>query len=82
MSSLLFSSKVLQPATIGAARIMKRDQEVGSIKPGKLADVILVDGDPTVKLTDLDRVEIVVKDGVVYKAADLDRALGVQPVGR
>ena len=38
--------KVLQLATIGAARIMKRDQEVGSIKPGKFADVILVDGDP------------------------------------
>jgi len=72
--------KVLQLATIGAARIMKRDQELGSIKPGKLADVILVDGDPTVKLTDLDRVETVVKDGVMYKVADLDRALGVQPV--
>jgi imidazolonepropionase-like amidohydrolase len=72
--------KVLQLATIGAARIMKRDQEVGSIKPGKLADVILVDGDPAVKLTDLDRVETVVKDGVLYKVADLDRAIGVQPV--
>jgi cytosine/adenosine deaminase-related metal-dependent hydrolase len=71
--------KVLQLATIGAARIMKRDQEVGSIKPGKLADVILVDGDPAMKLSDLDRVETVVKDGVVYKVADLDRALGVQP---
>lgn len=74
--------KVLQLATIGAARIMKRDQEVGSIKPGKLADVILVDGDPTAKIADLDRVETVVKDGVLYKVADLDRALGVQPVTR
>ena len=35
--------KVCSWPTIGAARIMKRDQEVGSIKPGKLADVILVD---------------------------------------
>jgi imidazolonepropionase-like amidohydrolase len=72
--------KVLQLATIGAARVMKRDRDLGSIKPGKLADVILVDGDPSVRIADIDRVETVVKDGVVYKVADLDRALGVQPI--
>ncbi len=71
--------KVLQLATLGAARIMKRNAQLGSIAPGKLADVILIDGDPAQRIKDLDRVQTVVKDGVVYKVADLDKALGVRP---
>lgn len=71
--------KVLQLATLGAARIMKRDQERGSIAVGKLADVILVDGDPAAHISDIRRVTRVVKDGVVYQTSDLYRAIGVKP---
>ena len=71
--------RVLQLATLGAARVMKRDQEVGSIAPGKLADMILVDGDPSQHISDIYKVKTVIKDGVVYQVADLDRALGVKP---
>jgi hypothetical protein len=73
------AAKVLQLDTIGAARVMKRDKELGSIAPGKLADMILVDGDPSVHVSDVRRVITVVKDGNVYKVADLDQALGVKP---
>jgi len=72
--------KVLQLATLGAARVVKRDNELGSIAPGKLADMILVDGDPTAHISDIRRVKTVVKDGVVFQVADMDRALGVIPV--
>jgi imidazolonepropionase-like amidohydrolase len=34
-------------ATLTAAQVMKRDNELGSIAPGKLTDMILVDGDRT-----------------------------------
>jgi imidazolonepropionase-like amidohydrolase len=71
--------KVLQIATLGAARVVKRDSELGSIAPGKLADVILVDGDPSAHISDIRRVKTVVKDGVVYQVADMDKALGVMP---
>ncbi|HEY2113440.1 MAG TPA: amidohydrolase family protein [Candidatus Angelobacter sp.] len=71
--------KVLQLATLGAARVVKRDADLGSIAPGKLADVILVDGDPTAHISDIRRVKTVVKDGVVFQVADMDRALGVIP---
>jgi imidazolonepropionase-like amidohydrolase len=71
--------KVLQLATLGAARVVKRDSELGSIAPGKLADVILVDGDPAAHISDIRRVRTVVKDGVVFQVADMDRALGVIP---
>jgi imidazolonepropionase-like amidohydrolase len=72
--------KVLQLATLGAARVVKRDNELGSIAPGKLADMVLVDGDPTARISDIRRVKTVVKDGVVFQVADMDRALGVVPV--
>jgi imidazolonepropionase-like amidohydrolase len=71
--------KVLQLATLGAARVMKRDQERGSVAVGKLADVILVDGDPAAHISDIRRVTTVMKDGVVYQTADLYRAIGVKP---
>ncbi len=71
--------KVLQLATLGAARVVKRDSELGSIAPGKLADVILIDGDPATHISDIRRVKTVVKDGIVFQVADMDRALGVIP---
>jgi cytosine/adenosine deaminase-related metal-dependent hydrolase len=71
--------KVLQLATLGAARVMKRDQDLGTIEPGKLADVILVDGDRSAHIGDIRRVRTVVKDGIVYQSSDLYRAIGVKP---
>ena len=72
------SPRVLQLATLGAARVMKHDQELGSIEAGKLADVILVDGNPATQVGDVRKVRTVVKDGVMYRAAELDRAVGVR----
>ncbi len=71
--------KVLQLATLGAARVMKHDHDTGSIAPGKVADLILVDGDPTAKISDIRRVTVVIKDGTRYDAAALYAALGVAP---
>jgi imidazolonepropionase-like amidohydrolase len=59
---------------------MSRDRDLGSIAPGKLADVILVDGDPAASISDIRRVTTVVKDGVVYEVPELDRALGIAPL--
>jgi hypothetical protein len=73
------SAKVLQIATLGGARVMGRDRELGSVAPGKLADLIVVDGDPVADIHTLRRVETVVKGGVVYSVPALDRAIGVQP---
>ncbi|HEX4381747.1 MAG TPA: amidohydrolase family protein, partial [Myxococcales bacterium] len=71
--------QVLQLATLGAARICRRDAELGSIRPSKLADVVLVDGDPSVRISDVRKVLMTVKDGVIYDPAELDRELGVKP---
>jgi imidazolonepropionase-like amidohydrolase len=72
-------AQVLRIATIGAARIMKRDGELGSIAPGKLADLILIEGDPARRISDIRRVSLVVKDGSLYESAALYKSIGVRP---
>ncbi|MBV8859438.1 MAG: amidohydrolase family protein [Acidobacteria bacterium] len=73
------SNEVLRIATLGAARVMKRGGELGSVAPGKLADLILVEGDPARRVSDIRRVSLVVKDGVVYEPAALYKSIGVRP---
>jgi imidazolonepropionase-like amidohydrolase len=58
---------------------MKRDQDLGSIACGKLADVILVNGNPAAHVSDIRNTEVVVKDGGVYQSSELYRAIGVRP---
>ncbi|HWK89114.1 MAG TPA: amidohydrolase family protein, partial [Longimicrobium sp.] len=71
---------VLRLATLGAARVARRADRLGSITPGKLADVILVDGDPARRISDIRRVELVIKDGVIYRPNELYEAFGVMPM--
>ncbi len=73
------ANKVLQDATLGAARIMKLDGDLGSIAPGKLADLTLVNGDPVANISDIRKTALVVKDGILYKPEELYSALGVGP---
>jgi imidazolonepropionase-like amidohydrolase len=58
---------------------MKRERELGTIAPGKLADLILIDGDPTRRISDIRRVSLVIKDGSVYEPAALYKSIGVRP---
>ena len=59
---------------------MKHDGETGSIAPRKIADLILVDGDPAARISDIRRVVLVIKSGTSYDAGALYQALGVVPV--
>ena len=68
--------EVLQMATLTAARVMKRDSELGSIAPGKLADLILVNGDPATNISDIRKIDTVVKGGAVMYPAELYPAMG------
>ncbi|MGA8541860.1 MAG: amidohydrolase family protein [Terriglobales bacterium] len=68
---------VLQDATLNAARIMSMDKDLGSITAGKLADLVLVDGNPAANISDIRKTVLVVKDGVIYRPAELYAELGV-----
>jgi len=47
--------------------IIGKGRELGTIEPGKLADIIVVSGNPLFDITALSHVEVVVKDGTIYK---------------
>jgi imidazolonepropionase-like amidohydrolase len=73
------SAKALQIATINAARLLKQERDLGSIATGKLADFVLVEGNPVEHIGDIRRCRMVAKNGVLYKSADVYRAIGVKP---
>ena len=57
----------LQAATMNAAQLLKHDQDLGSITPGKLADVVAVPGNPLDDISVMRKVGFVMKQGIVYK---------------
>ena len=67
--------QAVQSATIVAARLIGWDDRLGSLAPGKYADLVAIDGDAMANLESFANVAFVMKDGVVYKD-------GGQPVGR
>ena len=65
--------------TLNGARYLGRERDIGSIAPGKRADLILVDGDPVADPAALDRIATVFKAGVGY---DRQALLDFGAVGR
>jgi len=62
--------RAITAATRVNAEILGKGRELGTIEPGKLADIIVVRGNPLFDVTALSNVEVVVKDGVVYKGGN------------
>ncbi|HEY5060042.1 MAG TPA: amidohydrolase family protein, partial [Gemmatimonadaceae bacterium] len=69
----------LRSATAVPAQVMKLDRSLGTIEPGKIADLIVLDGNPLTRIENLEHVRLVMKGGVLYRSADLWRAAGFKP---
>jgi len=75
----LTPAQALQVATRNGARYTRTSHERGSIAAGKLADLVLVDGDPTKDIADLRKVSAVITRGYVIYPQEIDAALGIAP---
>jgi Amidohydrolase family len=63
--------EAIKVATLNGATYMGRQNEIGSIAAGKNADLVVIKGNPASKIEDVEKVEIVFKDGVGYDSAKL-----------
>ncbi len=59
------------PIRSGEGFFLRLQDRIGSIAPGKDADLVVVNGDPSTAITDIEKVEIVFKDGIGYNASKL-----------
>jgi imidazolonepropionase-like amidohydrolase len=60
-------SQAIRSATATAADLLGMQDSLGTIEPGKLADIVAVPGDPLADVTALERVDFVMKAGAVYR---------------
>jgi cytosine/adenosine deaminase-related metal-dependent hydrolase len=71
--------QVLRMATLTSAQVIGVERERGVIAPGKLADLVLVEGDPSLHIADLHRITLVMKEGHVFDPQQIERAMGIGP---
>jgi len=63
--------EAIKIASFNGAKFLGEDSHIGSIAVGKQADLMIVKGNPAAKITDIENVEIVFKDGVGYDSEKL-----------
>jgi imidazolonepropionase-like amidohydrolase len=71
--------EALRIATWNGARSMRATDESGSIEAGKRADLVLIDGDPSLRIADIRRASLVWKAGTAYEPAAIYEAMGYKP---
>ena len=71
-------TEVLKIATWNGAKYAQVLERTGSITVGKDADLVLIDGDPSVRISDIRRISLVMKSGAIHFPADIYTALGVK----
>jgi imidazolonepropionase-like amidohydrolase len=67
--------EVLRTATLGPARFFDREATMGSVAPGKVADLVLLDGDPLADIANTRKVALVVSRGRIYDRGAIDKLL-------
>jgi imidazolonepropionase-like amidohydrolase len=71
--------EAIQTATVVPARVLRRENEMGSVEAGKRADLIILDADPLADIHNIRTVRYVVAAGRLFESAPLWRAAGFKP---
>jgi Amidohydrolase family len=67
--------QVLRSATANGAKAMGLESDLGTLAPGKLADLVILDADPLADVTNLSKIHRVIKDGKVFAPEELMASL-------
>jgi imidazolonepropionase-like amidohydrolase len=70
------NADVLRSATITSAKVAGKDKELGTVEVGKRANLVLIDGDPLTKISDVRKVEMTIKNGNIYDSKALYASYG------
>ncbi|WP_136163429.1 amidohydrolase family protein [Sphingomonas flavalba] len=76
------AAKIVRIATLNGARHLGKEDELGSIEPGKLADMVLLDADPTADIDNAKKIVWVMKNGALIDEDKLPLAGGPRPLRR
>jgi imidazolonepropionase-like amidohydrolase len=75
-------SEVLASATINGARLMGQADRIGTVAPGRFADMVVLEADPRADVANLSRIALVVKDGRAFRQSELVSATPADIVQR
>jgi imidazolonepropionase-like amidohydrolase len=67
--------EAIRIASLNGAKYMGKESDIGSIAPGKAADIVVLGGNPADKIENVEKVEMVFKDGVGYDSAALIKSV-------
>ena len=71
--------EAIQSATLTPARVMKLDKEVGSIEPGKRADILILERNPLEDISNIRKIKFVLAQGRFFDCGELTKAVGFKP---
>ena len=74
-SDLYTTANALRAATLNPAKLLHAIDSMGTVAPGKLADLVLLDADPLADITNTATIRAVIANGRYYDRAALDRVL-------
>ena len=64
-------AEAIQIASYNAAKFLGEADKIGAVQEGKQADLVVIEGDPASRISDIEKVKLVFKDGVGYDSAKL-----------
>ena len=73
------NAAVLSIATLESAKVAGKEKRFGTIEAGKVADIIIIDGDPLQHISDIRKVETIIKGQDIYSSRSLFEAISIQP---
>jgi len=70
--------QALRTATLNGARYLGMDKDIGSLEVGKLADLVVIDGDVLKDIRQSDRIQYVMQNGRVFEAATMNQVAPIK----